>query len=394
MKRRLRAIAGTFESTDRWLLLAVGVLLFVGSIVVYGAGSYTRHASGSPFGHQYYIILRHLIMIGLGLAAMLLLMHFDYRRYRATWLNVAVLVVTYALMALTLVVTRRDASGAEVINRWVSLGGFRFQPVEMAKLAMIVFLAARLTCLRRGQRLCPRQVALTLALGPLPLLVMLVLQPNFGNAMVTIGVTLVVLFAAGVSDRWVLRAALAAPIAGTAGYFLSSKVHDRVQVLIDGFQNGSFGYQVDQSLIGLGAGGLLGLGPGQSHNKFSFLPESHTDFAFSVLGEELGLAGTLLVIGMVVLIAWRGYGIAARASEPFGRALAAGLTTAIAIYGVANIGMVSGIFPVVGVPLPFVSYGGTAMVAALASIGILLNIEQGGRSYGQWKRRWERSGTA
>ena len=128
--------------------------------------------------------------------------------------------------------------------------------------------------------------------------------------------------------------------------------------------------------------------------KFAFLPESHTDFAFSVLGEEWGLFGTLLVITLIVVIAWRGYGIAARASEPFGRVLAAGLTTAIAIYGVANVAMVTGIFPVVGVPLPFVSFGGTAMVAGLASVGILLNIEQGGRSYGQWKRRWQRSGGA
>lgn len=391
MKRKLRAIAGTFEQTDHWLLVAVGILLFLGSIVVYGAGSYTGRASGAPFAHQYYIILRHLFMIGLGLIALVFLMHFDYRHYRLPWLNIGVLFISYALVAATLVVTRQNSEGQEVINRWVSIGGFRFQPVELAKLAMVVFLAARLTCLRDGRRMPLRQVLLALALGPLPLLIMLVMQPNFGNAMVTIGVTLVVLFAAGVSDRWLLRVVLAVPVAGLLGFVFSHKVHARVVNLWVGLKGGSFGYQVDQSLIGLATGGLKGLGPGQSHNKFSFLPESHTDFAFSVLGEEWGLIGTLLVIGLIVLIAWRGYGIAARASEPFGRALAAGLTTAIAIYGVANIAMVTGLFPVVGVPLPFVSYGGTAMVACLASVGILLNIEQGGRSYNQWKRRWNRS---
>jgi len=394
MKRRLRAFAGTIESADLWLLLGVGVLLFLGSIVVYGAGSYSGHAAGAPFGRQYYIILRHLVMIGLGVLSMLALMHFDYRRYRTSWFNIGIVVATYALVAATLLITRTNAAGEETINRWVAIGGFRFQPVEMAKIAMVIFLAARLTCQRHDRKMPGRQVLIAVALGPLPLLLMLVLQPNFGNAMVTIGVTMVVLFAAGVSDRWLLRVVVAVPLAGVLGYFLSTKVHTRFIRLLDGFHGGSFGYQVDQSLIGIATGGLTGLGPGQSHNKFSFLPESHTDFAFSVLGEEWGLIGTLVVIGMIILIAWRGYGIAARASEPFGRALAAGLTTAIAIYGVANIAMVTGIFPVVGVPLPFVSYGGTAMVASLASIGILLNIEQGGRSYSQWKRRWKRSGGA
>ena len=145
-------------------------------------------------------------------------------------------------------------------------------------------------------------------------------------------------------------------------------------------------------MIGLGAGGWRGLGIGNSHNKFFFLPESHTDFAYSVLGEEWGLVGTLGVIALVVTIAWRGYNIAARAADPFGKMVAAGLTTGLAIYGVANIAMVIGIFPVVGVPLPFVSYGGTAMISALATLGILLNIDRTSRSYNTWKRRWDRDG--
>ncbi len=393
MNRRLRGFAGSFELADRGLLIAVSVLLFIGSIVVFGAGSYTKQAFHSPLG-EYYIILKHLFMIGVGLVVMMGLMHFDYRRYRTPWLRNGALIATYALVALTLLTARTDAEGNAAINRWVTIAGFTFQPVEMAKLAMTIFLAERLTCVRRGQKMPPRQLWLALGLGPLPLLILLVQQPNYGNAMVTVGVTLVILFAAGVSDRWFMRVAIAVPVAGVLGYLFSEKVHGRVTKLIDGLMGGSYGYQVDQSLTGMGAGGLMGLGPGQSHNKFSFLPESHTDFAFSVLGEELGIFGTLLVISMLVLFAWRGYGIAARASEPFGRALAAGLTTAIAIYGVANIAMVTGIFPVVGVPLPFVSYGGTAMVAALASVGILLNIEQGGRSYNLWKRRWDRGGLA
>jgi len=393
MQRKLRGLAGDIERADRGLLGAVFILISIGVIVVFGAGSYTKQAAHSPLGH-YYIILRHLFMIGFGLFVAGCLMHFDYRRYRLPWLNSAALVLTYGLVAMTLLTSRIDANGGDAINRWVTIAGFRFQPVEMAKLAMTIFLAERLTRCKRGQVMPPRQVWLALAFGPLPLLVLLVKQPNFGNAMVTFGVTLVILFVVGISAKWILRGIAAVPVLGVLGFLFSIKIHDRITKLIEGWSGGSYGYQVDQSLIGLGAGGVLGLGPGQSHNKFSFLPESHTDFAFSVLGEEWGLLGTLTVISMLVLFAWRGYGIAARAREPFGSALAAGLTTAIAIYGIANIAMVTGMIPVVGVPLPFVSYGGTAMVAALASVGILLNIDQAGRAHDRMTRRWDRGGVA
>ena len=188
--------------------------------------------------------------------------------------------------------------------------------------------------------------------------------------------------------------AAALPFVVGLAYLASDKVESRIDNLWTGYTTGDFGYHVNQSLIGLGAQGPLGGGIGQSHQKYSFLPEAHTDFAFSLLGEEWGLFGTLLVVSMLILFAWRGFGIAARAADPFGRMVATGLPTGLAIDGVANIAMVTAIFPVVGVPLPFVSYGGTAMIVALASVGILLNIERGSRSYQVWKRRWDRSGTA
>jgi cell division protein FtsW len=375
------------------LLGSVGVLLFLGIFVVYGAGSYNRAATTSPLGQQF-IIVKHLFMIGVGFVLMIGLMNIDYRWFRHRWFNWGGLLVTYGLVALTLFIVRLDPDGDPIINRWVNIAGFSVQPVELAKLAMIFFLAERLTNQRPGRRLTSRQLGAALALGPLPLLVLLILQPNFGNAMVIVGVTLVLLFVSGVSEKWLIRVLVALPFGGGLSYLIIPKVRLRVDRLIDGFLEGDFGYHVNQSLIGLGAHGWKGAGVGQSHNKFSFLPESHTDFAFSVLGEEWGLFGTLLVVAMLVLFAWRGYGIAGRAADPFGRVVAAGLTTGIAIYGVANIAMVTGIFPVVGVPLPFVSFGGTAMIAALASVGILLNIERGSRSYQVWKRRWDRSGTA
>ncbi|MCB1185177.1 FtsW/RodA/SpoVE family cell cycle protein, partial [bacterium] len=284
MNRTLRGFAGTIEHADRGLLLAAGMLIFLGSIVVFGAGSSTTLASRSLIG-PWYVIVRHAVMIGAGLVAMFALMHFDYRRYRLPWANLVVLGLAYGLVGLTLFTTRVDASGQETINRWVTIAGFRFQPVEFAKIAMIVFLAERLTRVRRGVKLQTRELAVALALGPLPLLVLLALQPNYGNVMVTVGVTLVILFATGTSERWLLRLVGVAPVIAVLGYVFSYKVRLRADQLLQGLKGGSFGYQVDQSLIGLGAGGLTGLGPGQSQNKFSFLPESHTDFAFSVLGE-------------------------------------------------------------------------------------------------------------
>ncbi|MEN8006923.1 MAG: FtsW/RodA/SpoVE family cell cycle protein [Candidatus Krumholzibacteriota bacterium] len=393
MNRRLRGFTASMEHSDRLLLASVGVLLFIGIFVVYGAGSYNRAAHSSPLG-QHFIVAKHLFMIGVGLVMMIGLMNLDYRWFRHHWFNWGGLGVTYGLVAWTLLIARHDPDGDRIINRWVTIAGFSFQPVEMAKLAMIFFLAERLTNQGAGRNPTPRQLGRALLLGPLPLLVLLVLQPNFGNAMVIGGVTLVLLYVAGVSGKWLLRFLAALPLLAGICYLAIPKIHRRVDKLIDGFREGDFGYQVNQSLIGLGGPGWKGAGIGQSHNKFSFLPESHTDFAFSMLGEEWGLFGTLMVVAMLILFAWRGFGIAARAADPFGKVVAAGLTTGIAIYGVANIAMVTGIFPVVGVPLPFVSFGGTAMIAALASVGILLNIERGSRSYQVWKRRWDRSGTA
>ncbi len=393
MYRRLRGFTGSLERSDSLLLGSVGVLLFMGIFVVYVAGSYNRQAATTPLG-QHYIIAKHLFMIGIGFVLMIGLMNLDYRWFRHPWFNRVGLIVTYGLVLATLFVKRYDPAGTEIINRWVTIGGYSIQPVEMAKLAMIFFLAERLTNPGPGRRLTPRQLGTTLALGPLPLLVLLILQPNYGNSMVISGLTLVLLFVAGISGKWLIRVVIALPFVGWLSYLVIPKVHWRVEELITGINSGVYGYQVNQSLIGLGGPGWRGAGVGQGHQKFSFLPDSHTDFAFSVLGEEWGLVGTLLVVSMLILFTWRGFSIAAGAADPFGKLVATGLTMGIAIYGVVNIAMVTGIFPVVGVPLPFVSFGGTAMIAALASVGILLNIERGSRSYQVWKRRWNRSGTA
>lgn len=383
MIRRLRGFAGNLETSDLWLLSSVFLLLLLGSIVVYGTGSYTDLARATPLG-QYYVIAKHLFMIGVGAVLLFVCFQLDYRIWRKRWLNRSALALGLALVALTL-------TGDREINRWIVVFGFSIQPVEAAKIALVFFLAERATTPGREEPDSWPRLLLLLAVGPVPLILLLVLQPNFGNVLVVGGMTLVIFLVAGFSVRKLALLTGVLAVAGAALVPLVSKLHTRFSDWWVGLRYGEYQHQVKQSLIGLGAGGWRGLGVGQSHNKFAFLPESHTDFVYSVLGEEWGLVGTLVVLAALVVISWRGYSIAARCPEPFGRAVAAGLTTGLTIYGVANIGMVTGIFPVIGLPLPFVSFGGTAMVGALASIGILLSIDRSSRSFHLWRRRWDRS---
>ena len=390
--RRLRALTANLGGVDPYLATALGVLLFYGIPVVWGAGGYTDRMMGVPVA-PHYLLIRHLTMIGIGVVVMLGLANTDHNILRVRWLNRLLLGAGLVLVAYTL----KDGPGlltGNSINRWIMIGPIGFQPVEAAKLAAIFAMAQILTGQPRQLPPSRGQVLRALGLGLLPLAVLLILQPNFGNVLVLCGVTLAMLFVAGTPVRWLAGGLAGGLVGGLAVALpnvpkLAGRFGDWLSAVCG---HGSYHYQVEQSLVGLGAGGLFGVGPGQSHNKFFFLPESHTDFVFSVLGEEWGLFGTLIVIAMVTLLAWRGYGIAARAPEAFGRVVATGLTTSIVIYAVANIGMATGLLPVIGVPLPFVSYGGTAMVGSLAAVGVLLNIERSARTREVERKRWERRG--
>ena len=393
MNRTIREMIGAFEGSDGWLLGSAGLLLFMGVFVVYGAGSSDLDGHSSPLG-QHYVVFKHLMMIGLGGALLLALSHIDYHVWRHPWLNRSALGLSYFLVALTLVMVRRDDEGNRLITRWLSIGGFSLQPVELAKMALVMFMAELLTTVRTTVRAPGRPLLWTLAAGPLLLMLLLAMQPNYGNMMVVGGITVLMLFITASADRWLRWLSLGAPVAAALAYLIVPKIHNRVNQMFAGFNGGSFGHQVDQSLIGLGAGGARGLGVGQSHNKYAFLPEAHTDFIYSVLGEEMGLVGSLGVIILLMVFVWRGLVIAQRAPDAFGRALAAGLTGGLAIYGITNLAMVTGLFPVVGVPLPFVSFGGTAMLAGLASIGLLLSIDRRSRSHQVYRRRWERGGVS
>ncbi len=363
------------ENLDHWFIGAVLVLCLLGTVAVYGAGSFTSDASS-----QHHFLRQHLQRLAIGAVAALFFACFDHVRLQRGWLVWTALVGGVLLTALPLVL------GKSGIVRWVAIPGLgQFQPLEVAKLALVLFLAYRLAAPRLDQPLGVRQLALTLGCGPAALMLVLALQPNFGNIVVMGLVTLLMLMAAGLAWRWLLATVPAGAVALTVGYLEISKLHTRIEQWRQGWLGRGldgeppFGYQVHQSLLGMGAGGWHGLSPGNSHNKFAFLPENHTDFAFSFLGEELGLIGTLLIVAALLVMVWRTVAIAERAPSRFGRLLALGLGGMLFIYGTVNVAMVTGVIPVMGVPLPFVSYGGSALMTNLAAVGVILNIDRQGR---------------
>lgn len=363
------------DDIDLLFVGAVLTLILVGVLAVFGAGSFQP---GAPGMHHY--ISRHLERLGVGLVACLVLALFDHVQLRRHW-------VAYGAIALGLALTAVPALIKQAgISRWISLPVIgQFQPWELAKLAVILFLAYRLARSPIDRPLAGRNLALTLACGPCLLMILLALQPNYGNVMVTAAVTYLMLLVAGLGWRWLAGVVPVVALAGVVGYTTVGKLHLRIDRWWFGWQGIAvgdeppFSYQVHQSLLGLGAGGWRGLGAGGSHNKYAFLPELHTDFAFSFIGEAMGLLGTLVVVSALVMMVWRAMIIARRATTPFGRLLVTGLGGMIFVYGAANIAMVTGVIPVMGVPLPFVSYGGTALVTNLAAVGLILNVDRQSR---------------
>jgi cell division protein FtsW len=305
-----------------------------------------------------------------GLLAFSAAVRVPYRRYRT--LCRPFLAVTFLLTLVVLVPgIGVHTSGS---SRWLGYGEFRIQPSELMKLALVLFaadLAARRTEEGAGYRrlIGPLLLVTAAAAG------LVILQPDMGTAVVLVCVALAVLFAAGVPMGPVMKVmAWTAGIGVVAGLVLPYRRARLLSFLDPGAHSSTSGYQVLQSLIGLGAGHLFGLGLGDGHQKWGLLPNAHTDFIFSVVGEELGLVGTLLVLALLSCVAFLGLRAAGRAPDLFGSLVAVGLVAFFAAESVINIGAVIGVLPVTGIPLPFISYGGSSLVITLASAGVLVNV--------------------
>jgi rod shape determining protein RodA len=369
---RQRALDRTspLRQLDWVLLLAVALLVTVGGLLIWSATKQRELAIG---GDPQAFLKKHIINACLGVALGTAAALVDYRALRAYAPFV------YGASCFGLIAVLFVGSTINGAHSWIVLpAGFQIQPAEFAKLAIVVGMAMLLGERRDGENR-PRDtdVVAVLALCALPMgLVML--QPDFGTLMVFIFIILGVLAIAGAPARWVAGLLIAGALAGTfvAPHVLRSYQLDRFRVVADpGKDPRGFGFNVNQALIANGSGGLTGKGLFHGpQTQGRFIPEQQTDFVFTVAGEELGLVGAGGIILLLGLVLWRGLRIASQATDPFGRLVAAGVVSWFGFQSFVNIGMTLGIMPVTGLPLPFVSYGGSAMFANLMAIGLLQNV--------------------
>ncbi|MFA5659589.1 MAG: putative lipid II flippase FtsW [Oscillospiraceae bacterium] len=345
------------------------ILILLGVVMIFSSSSiYAMRQLGSST----YFLKRHLFYLFVGSIAMGFSMMIDYRilsKYAKP-----LLIASICSLVLVLV----SGLGKEVYGarRWFQLFGFSFQPSEFTKLIIVIYIADFLARKRNKIiSLVEGFLPVMMALGATCLLILK--QPDLGTTVLIGAVAFIMLFVAG-ARIWHLGAVImmALPVM----YFLISRVAyrmRRIQAFLDPWkdQQGA-GFQLVQSQIALGSGGILGVGLGKSVQKLYYLPAAHTDFILSIIGEELGLVGTLSVIVLFVLFIWQGARIAKRCEDPFGYFLALGIVVMIALQAIINIGVSIGAFPTKGLPLPFVSYGGSALIVQMICVGLLLNISR------------------
>lgn len=349
-------------------LFAVTLLLvFIGVFFVFSS-------SGFMAREKYDQTFHFMVQQALGAAAGLALVAFLVSVRKSFFLRPA---FVYGLLALTifLLVLCLAMPSVARTNRWLDFLGVRFQPSELAKISLILFLA---TYAEARKDTINELKTLAVPLAVLVVTVVLVLlEPDFGTAVLLAGLAAMILFIAGVKLRYLAAAGLVA--FALFGFYLVQADYrvERLQGFLSPERDmlGS-GYQVAQSKLALGAGGPVGVGLGQSTQKLNFLPFAHTDFIFAILGEETGLAGTLLTLGLYLFFLWRGVKIALAAPGPTYKMIAAGLTLAIIAQTLMNISIVLGLGPAKGIPLPFLSYGRSSLVCTLAAVGLLLHISQ------------------
>lgn len=354
---------------DRWLAGAAILLLSVGVVMVYSASAIV---AADRFHDPYFFLRRQVCWAVLGCLGLWAALRVDYRRLER-W-TIPLLIVAGALLVLVLIPPLGQAINGT--RRWLRLGPASFQPAELAKLALVAFLAAFLARRQEAREDFWRGFVPPLAVaGALAGLV--VLQPDLGNGVTLIALTFALLFLGGgrvLHLSIVLAAAL--PLAAVAIYAAPYRLR-RITAFMDPWQDArGSGFQIIQSWLALGSGGVFGRGIGDSRQKLFYLPEAHTDFIFAILGEELGFAGAVGVIALFVVLIWRGLRIGLRAPDPFGAYLALGITVLLATQTVVNLGVVTGLLPTKGLPLPFISFGGSALVVTMLSTGVLLNISQ------------------
>src|SRR6476469_3381617 len=355
-------------SVDRWLFVVTLLLVFVGLVMVFSASAVIakeRYHSG------YFFLLRQLGWAVAGFIAMMVGMRIDYKRLRHPAVVFSLLGVTTLMLISVFFLDR-----AHNTHRWIHFGGFSFQPSELAKPALILFLAYFLETRTKSMgdwrnTLIPAVLPTLLFIG------LIVFQPDLGTAIACGAITVCILFVSGLEVKYLAYAFLGSllPL-----YFLIFHVayrRDRILAFLNPYSDPQGrGFHIIQSLIAVSTGGVTGLGFMEGKQKLFYLPEPHTDFIFAVTAEELGLLGALVVLVLFGIFLWRGVRTALHTQDMFGRLLAVGITSMVVVQAFINMSVVLGIMPTKGIPLPFVSYGGSSLFVTLACVGVLLNVSK------------------
>ena len=353
---------------DVTFLVLVLLILTFGLIMLFSASyAYAYYYENDSF----YYIKRQMIFATGGVIAMLVASHMDYRH----WMTYAEPILGVTLGLLVIVLFCPEING---VHRWIPLGFTTFQPSEIAKFAIVVMFAKMITLY--GERMNQIRIMMRFLVVLGMVVALMVFEPHLSGTILIIAIAATMLFIGGLNGRWMAVAvglgvtvvAAAIMIPGVVEY-----ARGRLEYWLDPFADTQgLGYQTIQSLLAIGSGGVMGLGLGNSRQKYLYVPEPQNDFIFSIVCEELGLVGAAIVVILFALLVWRGYVIAMRAKDKFGSMLAVGLTTQVGLQALLNVAVVTNTIPNTGISLPFFSYGGTALLMLLAEMGVILSVSR------------------
>lgn len=366
------------------ILVALVAALCVFGTVMVGAAS--EVVSIETYGSAWSILIRQCMWLGLGTVAMVAACRIDYRKLR----RFSRVLLMAAFVGLLLVLVPHLAVDVTGSSRWLGFGSFDVQPSEVMKLALAVF-GADLVCRREEAGGGERTIIGPLLLVTAAAALLVLLQPDMGTTVVLVCIGLSVLLASGVSFRPIIKVAVVVAVVALVASIVDPYRRQRLlDFLNPGAHASGSGYQVVQSLIGLGSGHVFGVGLGNGTAQWGYLPNPHSDFIFSVIGQDLGILGALGVLGLVGTLCWFGMRAATRSPDRFGALLGVALVAWIAVETLINVGAVIGVLPVTGIPLPFVSYGGSSLVVTMAAAGVLVSIARHERTTGAGRRAVER----
>jgi len=358
------------NSPDLILFITVIILVAIGICMVFSSSFIMAY---KWYGDSYYFLKKQILYAIIGLAVFIFSTYFDYHNYKK--FTLPVLFISIILLCMVFVPGIGRAAGGA--RRWVKIEFFSLQPSEIAKFALILYMAESLT------RKHSKEIQ-TFIKGILPSLIILAVmfllilnEPDFSTALIILGIAFIMLFIGGTKIIQLFTLVIAAVPMGILVLLREEYRKVRLLSFLNPWKDPlDSGFHIIQSLLALGSGGISGIGLAESRQKFFYLPDQHTDFIFSIIGEELGFIGTVLIIVLFIILLWRGFKIAVDSTDQFGTLFAAGITAMLAFQCIINIGVVTKMIPTTGITLPFISYGGSSLIVSMFCAGILLNISQ------------------